>query len=97
MRKRADIEEISYIIKKYILDLWMRFTQVNFFFPEISRQSNVTDLPTDEIFFLVAQLGNLYASEFSMDEERNEEIDQLLRSYYMKEYDIIDIMKYVRM
>ncbi|XP_032674437.1 sodium channel protein Nach-like [Odontomachus brunneus] len=55
--------------------------------------ANVTNLSADEILTLLAQLGNLYASEFQMDEDRNEEVHQLLTTYHKGDYDITDIMK----
>lgn len=50
----------------------------------------------DEIFNLLKQLGNLYPSNFIMEENRNKEIDQLLMTYYNGFYDVTNVMKNVR-
>nr|XP_012232562.1 PREDICTED: sodium channel protein Nach-like [Linepithema humile] len=55
--------------------------------------ANVTDMPVEEVLTLIMQLGNHYASEFSMDEDRNVEIDRLLTEYYKGPYDITETMK----
>lgn len=66
-------------------------------FLSISSNSNVTELPFEEVLALIMQLGNQYSSEFIMDEDRNVEVDRLLTAYYKGEYDISEIMKTVRM
>ncbi|EFN80350.1 Sodium channel protein Nach [Harpegnathos saltator] len=58
-----------------------------------SFHANVTNLSVDEILALLRQLGNQYTSEFQMDKNRNEEVHQLLMTYYKEDYDMIDIMK----
>lgn len=50
-----------------------------------------------EILDLIKQLGNIYSSEFVMDEDRNVEIDLLLTSYFNGPYDITETMKNVCM
>lgn len=52
-------------------------------------------MPKEEILTLVMQLGNLYTSEFVMDEDRNVEIDRLLTEYYDGPYDVTELMKKV--
>lgn len=52
-------------------------------------------MPIEEILTLIMQLGNLYASEFSMDEDRNVELDRLLTAYFDGPYDITETMKKV--
>jgi len=49
----------------------------------------------EEILNLIMQLGNHYASAFSMDEDRNVKIDRLLTDYYGGSYDITEILKEV--
>lgn len=63
---------------------------------ENSFNANITDQSVTEILDLVKQLGNIYASEFTMDEDRNVEIDRLLTTYFEGPYDITGIMKDVR-
>lgn len=65
-------------------------------FSELSFKSNVTKMPMDEILSLLKQLGNLYPSNFVMEENRNKEVDQLLTTYYNGFYDVTNVMKNVR-
>lgn len=53
-------------------------------------------MPMDEILSLLKQLGNLYPSNFVMEENRNKEVDQLLTTYYNGFYDVTNVMKNVR-
>lgn len=55
--------------------------------------ANITDLSLDEILEAIFQLGDLYDSEFMM--QNTYEIDQLLTIFYNGSYSITELMKRV--
>lgn len=68
-----------------------------YIFLKTSFNANITNQSVDEILELIMHLGSLYNSDFDMDVNYNVKIHELLEAYFEGPYDVIDIMKTVRM